>query len=134
MFRPTVAFWFSLSPLPIIWFLNIIIFFRMRKVRQLAGKRKIKRPQVYKNGTVISLISLFFVILPALLEGRLFVQNPYWILVYVGAGIINIIGLSMVLRGIDMEIRSILNRKKHRLKPAKHNKRSSSGKPLTMGS
>lgn len=81
MFHPTIAFWFSLSPLPVIWFLNIVILLRMQKVRRLAKNRKLKRPKIYVNGTIINLISFFFVILPALVEWRIFVQNPYWIIV-----------------------------------------------------
>lgn len=133
MFHPTIAFWFSLWPLPIIWFLNIVIFWRMQKVRRLAKNRKIKRPKVYVNGTIINLISFFFVILPALVEWRIFVQNPYWTLVYLAAGVLNIIGLSMMLRGLDMELRSIRKRKKRLTNSKKKPKRPISAGPLTIG-
>lgn len=133
MFHPTIAFWFSLSPLPVIWFLNIVILLRMQKVRRLAKNRKLKRPKIYVNGTIINLISFFFVILPALVEWRIFVQNPYWIIVYLAAGVLNIIGLSMMSRGLDIEMRSIKRRNTLRAGGKKASKRRASTKPLTIG-
>ncbi len=130
MFTPTIAFWFSLTPLPIIWFLNTVVFWRMMQVRRLAHGRKIKRPKIYVNGTILNLISFFFVIMPALAEGRIFVQSPYWIIVYMSAGCINIIGLSMVSRGLELEIRSLRRNNKKRAK-SRGSSASSSRKPLT---
>lgn len=133
MFQPTLAFWFSLLPLPIIWFLNLIVLRRMYQVHKLARGRQIKRPKIYINGSIINLISLFFVILPALIEWRIFVLNPYWIIVYMAAGIMNIIGLSMVSRGLEIESASLKHKKRRTRKTKPASKRSATGrKSLTV--
>lgn len=133
MFKPTIAFWFSLTPLPIIWFLNILIFIRLRQVHKLSRGRKIKRPKIYTNGGIINLVSLFFVLLPAIVEWRVFVQNPNWIVVYLAAGCLNIVGLSMVFRGLNMEIKGLKRRPKQRQRHHGRRKgKSTAVKPLTV--
>jgi len=102
--NPTPVFWFSLIPLPIIIYLNLIVFHKLKLVHHLSRHHEVKKPKIYKRGIIFNTLSMIFVYLPAVVEWRIFVRDPRWILFYALGAIFSITGLVMIIKGLNVEI------------------------------
>jgi archaellum biogenesis protein FlaJ (TadC family) len=105
--NPTPAFLLSLVPLPLIITLNVIIFYRLVKVHKLSHHHQVKKPSVYKKGLVFNSSSAIFVYAPAVIEWRIFVKDPRWMISYSIGALLSIVGLIMIVKGLNLEINSL---------------------------
>ncbi|MDP4038854.1 MAG: hypothetical protein Q8P54_02750 [bacterium] len=102
--NPTPVFWLSLTPLPVIIYLNMLVFHKLMIVRHLSHHHEVKKPKIYKRGIVFNSLSAIFVYLPAIIEWRIFVKDPRWIIFYLIGAFLAIAGLLMVIKGLNIEI------------------------------
>lgn len=104
-FTPTPAFWVSLLPVPFLTYLNIKVAFLLLELRRRNRVKRIKSSKLYNQGRALGMISACFALLPAILEWRIFVQNPWWAISYLIGGILGVLALRMVQRGLKAELR-----------------------------
>ncbi len=117
---PTPAFWVSLLPVPFLIYYNIVVANLIWKVRLASRGKNVRYPAVYHQGRALGLLSACFALIPALLEWRVFVLNPYWAISYLIGGVLGVWALRLVRRGLKQELASSTERaKRARAKTAK---------------
>ena len=104
-------------PLPIIIFLNIHVTLKFLKVRRLSRHIPVERPGRLIAGWWLGNISTVFALVPMLYEHRIFVQNHLWIISYMIAAMLSIIGLLLINSGLGEELHE-LTRLRRRAQPA----------------
>jgi hypothetical protein len=109
-----LVFFLANLPLPIIIYLEILVTLRFLKVRHLARRRRIKiaKPRQVKLGWWLGNFAAIFALLPAVVERRLFVQDPVWLFSYATAAALTIAGLVLMNRGLGEELRRLTRRKR----------------------
>lgn len=104
MIAPTPAFWVSLLPVPFLIYYNLVVFKLIWQVRARSKGKNIRYPAVYQQGRAVGLISACFALIPAVLEWRVFVLNPYWAISYLIGGVLGVWALRMVRAGLKDEL------------------------------
>ena len=101
---PTPAFWVSLLPVPFLVYYNIVVARLIWKVRLVSRGRNVRYPAIYHQGRALGLLSACFALIPAVLEWRVFVLNPYWAISYLIGGVLGVWALRLVRRGLTQEL------------------------------
>lgn len=103
-------------PLPLIFYLNILVTLKFFKVRRLARKTPVDKPERLIVGWWLCNLSNIFALTPAIWERRIFVQNRWWLVSYMIAATLSITGLILMNSGLGQELRELTRRKitKHR--------------------
>lgn len=103
-------------PLPVIFYLNLLVTYKFLRVRQLSRRRgrSIPRPERLIIGWWLGNAAWIFILTPMLSERRLFVQNPWWLVSYACAALLSISGLLMMSSGLGQELRALSRRKRGR--------------------
>lgn len=104
-FSPTPAFWVSLVPAPFLLYLNVRVACLLWRIKKQSHGRSIRLSRVYHQGRALGVISACFALLPAIVEWRIFVLNPLWSVSYLIGGLLGIIALRMVRKGLESELR-----------------------------
>jgi hypothetical protein len=108
--EPTPAFWVSLLPVPFLLYYNLVVAKRMWELRASSRGRSVRYPGVYYRGRALGIISACFALLPAVLEWRVFVRNPYWAISYLIGGVLGVWALVLVRRGLGLELKALASR------------------------
>ena len=103
-FAPTPAFWVSLLPAPFLLYLNVRVGLLLIEVRKKTKKSAKHYSKLYHQGRALGIISAGFALLPAIVEWRIFVQSPFWAISYLIGGILGILALRMVRKGLLAEL------------------------------
>jgi hypothetical protein len=100
-------------PLPIIFYLNIVVTLRYLRVRSLSRRRRLKiaQPGRVKLGWWLGNLSMVFAFAPAVTEGTLFVQNRLWLVSYAIAAALSISGLLLMNSGLGQELKLLRRRR-----------------------
>ena len=101
---PTPAFWVSLLPVPFLIYYNIVVARLIWKVRLVSRGKNVRYPAIYHQGRALGLLSACFALIPAVLEWRVFVLNPYLALSYLIGGVLGVWALRLVRRGLIQEL------------------------------
>lgn len=101
---PTPAFWVSLLPVPFLIYYNIVVARLIWKVRLVSRGKNVRYPAIYHQGRALGLLSACFALIPAVLEWRVFVLNPYWAISYLIGGVLGVWALRLVRRGLTQEL------------------------------
>ena len=101
---PTPAFWVSLLPVPFLIYYNIVVARLIWKVRLVSRGKNVRYPAIYHQGRALGLLSACFALIPAVLEWRVFVLNPYWAISYLIGGVLGVWALRLVRRGLIQEL------------------------------
>jgi hypothetical protein len=114
----TIMFVFFVAnlPLPIIFYLNVVVTLRYLKVRHLARttSANIAKPRQLVLGWWLGNLSMLFAFAPAVYERTLFVQNHTWLISYAIAASLSITGLLLMNDGLGEELRLLARRKRPR--------------------
>jgi len=104
-----LVFFLANLPLPVIFYLNLLVTYKFLRVRQLSQRRgrSIPRPERLIIGWWLGNAAWIFILAPMLSERRLFVQNPWWLISYACAASLSISGLLMMNSGLGQELRSL---------------------------
>jgi len=100
-------------PLPVIFYLNLLVTYKFLRVRQLSHHRSITRPERLIIGWWLGNVAWIFILTPMLYEHRIFVQNPWWLISYACAASLSISGLLLMNSGLSQELRT-LQQPRHR--------------------
>ena len=119
---PTPAFWVSLLPIPFLVYYNLVVFKLIWQVREQSKGKNIKYPAAYQQGRALGIISACFALIPAVLEWRVFVLNPYWAISYLIGGVLGVWALRMVREGLQDEL-GLLKIHRKRSKPRARKKK-----------
>lgn len=101
---PTPAFWVSLLPMPFLVYYNIVVARLIWKVRVASRGKNVRYSSVYHQGRALGLLSACFALIPAVLEWRVFVENPYWSISYLIGGVLGVWALRLVRRALQHEL------------------------------
>lgn len=106
-FTPTPAFIVSLLPLPFLIYLNVVVARLLVQLKRQAKGKNLRYPKVYHQGRALGVLSACFAMLPAIVEWRIFVLNPLWSISYLVGGVLGVLALRMVRRGLEQELRQL---------------------------
>lgn len=101
-------------PLPIIFYLNIMVTMKFLRVHQLTRRKRIRKPMQLVLGWWLGNISMIFALVPALWEHRIFVQNHWWLISYAVAAALSIAGLLLMNNGLGEELKALTRRRGRR--------------------
>ncbi len=81
-------------PLPVIFYLNLLVTYKYWTVHRLARRHKIAKPPQFIQGWWLGNISLIFALIPILSERTIFIQNRWWLISFAVSATLEITGLS----------------------------------------
>lgn len=97
-------------PLPIILYMNLVVWLRFLRVKLLQHHRKLKKPRNLVVGWWLGNVSMIFAFLPNIVERRIFVQNHWWLISYGIAATLSITGLRLQQKGLSQELKNLKRR------------------------
>lgn len=94
-------------PLPLIVVLNIRVTWRFVQVWRLEHGRRLGKPERLVTGWWINNSALIFAWVPAVIERRIAVQSPWWLISYAIAAALSITGLLFMNSALEEEIEEL---------------------------
>jgi hypothetical protein len=101
-------------PVPIIAYLNYRVTMRYLSVRRLAKDNPVAKPRQLVLGWWLNNLALVFLVTPALVERRFFVQSHWWLISYAISAGLTITGLLLMDDGLTHQLRAIRRRRRQR--------------------
>jgi hypothetical protein len=98
-------------PLPIIFYMNCVVWLRFLRVKLLSRHYKLKKPRNLVVGWWLGNISMIFAFTPNIVERRIFVQNHWWLISYAIAATLSITGLRLQQKGLNQELKTLKRRR-----------------------
>ena len=99
-------------PLPIIFYMNCVVWLRFLRVKLIQHHRKLKKPRNLVVGWWLGNISMIFAFLPNVVERRIFVLNHWWLISYAIAATLSITGLRLQQKGLSQELKNLKRRRR----------------------
>ncbi|GEM_PF-2064285 len=101
------VFLLSQLPLPVVLYLNWRVTVKFLRVRRLSASVPIEKPRRLVIGWWLSNVAIIFVMIPALVERRFFVQDHRWLVSYAIAAGLTITGLALMNSALGEELRDL---------------------------